>query len=268
MRFVLTCLLAFGSTWGIVEGIVTLWDRLLGVPLLVLLVLVSVVAGMINVWSPTTIAIDVASSGLKVLVVAGDLFATGHDIAIGADDLFLIGHKKLVNENSLMGQLRDEVGEGRLAKVLGESLNAVSADEVVKLEERLGIWRKGGRYPIGTTVCIASIARNRIFVTAQCRIDVEQLRGSATPQEVWFSLISLWRAIRDNPRGNAVRVPLLGSGQSGTGLDAGGTLNLMLASLLVAHLEAPMTDEIHIVVHESALDSLDLAHVRDGWKRA
>jgi hypothetical protein len=78
----------------------------------------------------------------------------------------------------------------------------------------------------------------------------------------------LWKAISENPTGNPVAIPLIGTGQTGSGLSHSAVLNITLASLLTAARQLPIHDAIHIIIPRQALAEIDLRSIREAWGSA
>ena len=262
-RFVLSIPVAFAAIWAVVDAFVSVHPSLGNDKLLILIGMVALLIGFVQAWSPDKISLYWNDLRLKVEIKTGDLFSQDGNFAISCDDFFLTHAPKLVNQKSLMGQLVSREYSGQPDLVDNDLIKFMPSLNNVA-HESTGIPGKDKRYPIGTTVAIRS-PQKRIFVTALCKIDLASNSGRASTSDVWVALHGLWQAIADNPTGKHTSVPLFGTGQTSAGLSYSVSLNLMLASLIVAARQRPISDEIHILIPPNALEYIDLRIIQETW---
>lgn len=263
LKFILSIPVSIAAIWGILEAFVSAYPALNGIGLLIFIGICALVVGLVQAWSPDKISLYWDDLQLLVEVKAGDLFSSDGNVAISADDFFLTHEPKLVNPKSLMGQLVDKEYSGQ-PSLLDEELIQFTPSQSNVVFESTGISGKNKRYPIGTTIAIRN-PQKRIFVTALCKIDLTNNTGRATASDVWLALQGLWQTIANNPTGKHVSVPLFGTGQTSAGLSYSTSLNIMLASLIVAARQKPISDKIHIIIPSSALELIDLQVIRETW---
>lgn len=265
-RFLISIPIALAALWGIAEPFATTYTRLLGLPLLTLLAAGALLISCIQAWSPRQISLRWDALQLSVAVKAGDLFTQDCNLAITTDDFFLTQSSKLVNPRSLVGQLVQREYKGQ-AKDLDHDIEHALAGFSGATTVESGIENKNKRYPVGTT---ASIRRSdkSLFVTALCQVDLASQHGRATANDIWAALQGMWKTLAQNPSGKPLAVPLIGTGQTGSGLSHTAVLNITLASLLTAARQLPIHDEIHIIIPLQSLEHIDLQSIREAWRSA
>ena len=265
-KFVLTILLSIAAIWGILEAFVSTYPQLNGIGLLFFIGVSALIASFVQVWSPDEITLYWDDLQLLVEIKTGDLFSMDGNVAISADDFFLTHNPKLVSQTSLMGQLVNREYSGQ-PDLLDNDLIQFETTQNNATIESVNISGKNKRYPIGTTVAIRS-PQKRIFITALCRIDITNNSGKASANDVWAALQGLWQTVANNPTGKPTSVPLFGTGQTSAGLSYSTSLNIMLASLIVAARQKPISDKINIIIPVSALEFIDLNLIRDTWSNS
>lgn len=263
LKFGLTFLLSIAAVWGILEAFVSIYPQLNGTRLLGFICFIALIASFIQVWSPDEIILNWDDLRLTVEIKTGDLFSSNGNIAISADDFFLTQNPKLVSPNSLMGQLvkREYGGQPDL---LDKDLAQYTTNQNIATIENTNISGKNLRFPIGTTLAIHN-PQKRIFITALCRIDITNNSGGASSHDVWTALQGLWQTLANNPTGKPTSIPLFGTGQTSAGLSFSTSLNLMLASLIVATRQKPISDKIIIYLPINSLEHIDLNLIRETW---
>ena len=126
----------------------------------------------------------------------------------------------------------------------------------------------GGRpnkYAIGTVARIDLSNDQRYLLVALSRTDPSSLKAHASVQDLWLCLAGVWKGVRDHSNGRPVRLPLIGSGLSGTGLQAGTLIAVMLTSFLCSTKERKVADRVTLVLTSRLVQSLDLNSVRRSW---
>ena len=260
--------LALAVLWGIADPFATMYPRILGAPMRMLIILAvgAIIVSLVKAWSPSKISLRWDALQLSVVIKAGDLFAEEDNIAVTSDDFFLTQSPKLVNPRSLIGQLVERCYNQQAVALDADIEQGLTRFSEVSLEQS-GPEHKNKRYPIGTTPVIRR-GNRYIFVTALCRVDLESNHGRATADDVWLALRGLWKTISQNPSGKAVAIPLIGTGQTGSGLSHSAVLNITLASLLTAARQSPIHDPIHIIVPTQSLAEIDLRSIHEAWINA
>lgn len=257
--------LALAVFWGIADPFATTIPRIVGLPLLIIVAIGAIIVSLVQAWSPSKISLRWDALRLSVVIKAGDLFAEEDNIALTSDDFFLTQSPKLVNPRSLIGQLVERWYNEQAVALDADIKQALAGFSDVSLES--GPEHKDKRYPIGTTAVIRH-GNRCIFVTALCRVDLKNNHGRATADDVWLALRGMWKTISQNPTGKAVAVPLIGTGQTGSGLSYSAVLNITLASLVTAARQSPIPDAIHIIVPTQSLAEIDLRSIHEAWSNA
>jgi len=247
-------------TWGVLEPLQAVVPGLVTIPIVGGIFAAAVVIALISVRDLSQIEIEWDQLNTYVTIKVGDLMEHPGPIVVSFDDLFLTEHEKLVNSQSIVGQLVEKKFGGdasALAAALEAKLALVAAEDVV-LD---GKQRK--RYPVGTAVSHATAPR--FHGVAFCHIDEVQVVGDATSEHLWAGLEGTWRALHNHRFSLPVGVPLLGAGQTALGLNPTAHLNVMLVSLMASVRQRPIVDPVVIYLHESIKDQVDLRAIQATW---
>jgi hypothetical protein len=118
----------------------------------------------------------------------------------------------------------------------------------------------GRRFPIGTTAAV-DVGATRYLLFALARTDVKTLKASASVHDLWDALAGLWTEMRIRSNGEAVFMPLVGSGLSGVGLPEPVLLGLLLTSFAYHTKTTKITSRLTIVLSPHLKDHLDLSDV-------
>lgn len=135
------------------------------------------------------------------------------------------------------------------------------ADEKVSFGDRL--------YPLGTTALIHLHKEKYLFFA----ITWTELLGhipddNATVTNMWLALEKFWHEARKYTHGEAINIPLIGSGITGIRLTPVHLLEMNLLAILNSLAKGgPITnDEIVIVLHPRFSNEIDLEVIRQVWK--
>lgn len=224
-------------------------------------IFVSVCYGLKKVWKPSRIAIQVANSDTKIEVLFGDLFAQDGVRVIAVNEFFDSKIGKPVSEKSLHGTFVNRCFGGHpqaFDDQVGRELLNVQ-HEVVEREE--GHTRK---YAIGTTAMLtADSARYLVFALTQT--DISTYMASADVTMMWSAMHKMWARAQIECGGEALNVPLVGSGLSKIGLPTRDLLNLIILSAITETKKKVITKRIRIVLHRDRFEDLDLRDVKAHW---
>lgn len=183
---------------------------------------------------------------LELQIGFGDVIEWQGSIALPCDDRFDItkaGEGSQLYERTLIGQFRN-----RFLPSL--DLDAFRAHMV----KRLGGAPASGRFEIGHTSATplveraAASDRRMLFLVVLFSVTERGgvTEGGSTALDVWSAYESLWQAVC-RVRPEAVAVPLLGAGQSGTGLTSQQSCLLAVASAACVALTKPIFTRLHLL---------------------
>lgn len=117
------------------------------------------------------------------------------------------------------------------------------------------------KYPIGTSITVP-VNDNKYILVASTHTDLVSNKSFATVQDMWQALLGLWQEARIATNGEALCVPLIGSGHAGIGLPPQHLLQLIVMSILHETRQKRICSDIEIVLHESLFDDIDLSQLR------
>jgi len=145
-------------------------------------------------------------------------------------------------------------------KQVDEQLRNVTSCVVEKVEG------KSKCYPIGSTVLI-TVNQDRYLAFASSKADPKTCKVYADVGMMWEALHALWQRVRIEANGDAVNLPLVGSGLAGLGLPARDLLNLIILSAITETKVKEVTQRIQIVLHRSRFHELNLSDITKHWKQ-
>jgi hypothetical protein len=272
IKFIIFSFAVYAAIWTILEPILSIipqtsaffsgWQKFFS------LVFISVVIGLYRIASPREITLKHSSSVIRVAF--GDLFLQEGFKVIPVSRYFF---ETEIVETSLQNMvirkfIQSEEGEKGLRKYkecLLASLKNKNFEEtfrqVTKQKERV--------YPLGTTALI-ELKSEKFLLFA---VTQTELKGCIPPDncnvtDMWTALEEFWREARIHARGQAVNLPLLGSGITGINLSPIRILELNLLAILNSIVEGGKitTSEIRIILHHNYFEDIDLDQIAALWK--
>ncbi len=184
---------------------------------------------------------------LEVQIGYGDLFDWPGPIALPCDNRFDLkkgAEGSPLYERNLVGQFRNRF------------LSHYSREEFCNfMMDALGGPRPEGTFPVGHVSITGlpdkpSVKRDPrtlflvVLFSVMERSGVTE--GASNALDVWHAYESLWRAVV-RARPESIASPLLGSGQSGTGLSRQQSCSLALLSAMCVALQQPVYSTIHLL---------------------
>jgi hypothetical protein len=121
------------------------------------------------------------------------------------------------------------------------------------------------RYPIGTTAVLTEGTR-KCFLFALTRTNPETCEASADVPQLWQALFALWKCVRKEANGDRIHLPLVGGGLARLNLEPRHLLRLCLLTILLETRNAPISNEIEIVLHSNFIGEIDLRSVVADWR--
>jgi len=230
---------------------------------LALAVGISVVYGLVKVWKPSRIEIPIANCNTVIEVVFGDLFTQDGIRVIAVSEYFDSKLGRPVSDKSVHGMFLQKCFGGHpepFDKQVDEQLRNVTSCVVEKVEG------KSKCYPIGSTVLI-TVNQDRYLAFASSKADPKTCKVYADVGMMWEALHALWQRVRIEANGDAVNLPLVGSGLAGLGLPARDLLNLIILSAITETKVKEVTQRIQIVLHRSRFHELNLSDITKHWKQ-
>jgi hypothetical protein len=193
--------------------------------------------------------------------VFGDLFEQDGIRAVAVSEYFDSQLGKPVSDNSIHGIF--------LKKCFGghpETFDVQVDNELknIPYQEKNKADGKMKCYPIGTTALI-TVNEDRYIAFALATTDVQTCKVSSDVHLMRKALHQLWQRARIESGGDAVNLPLVGSGLSGIGLPTRNLLDLIILSAIIETKVKEITKRIRIVLRRDRIDQVHLGDVLKHW---
>jgi hypothetical protein len=224
---------------------------------------IGVIFGVKKAWKPSQIEIPLANCDTVIEVIFGDLFTQDGIRAIAVSEFFDSKLGMPVSNKSLHGMFLQKCFGGHpesFDKQVDEQLKKIKGREVAKTEG------KSICYPIGSTALI-TVNQDRYLVFALTRADHETCKVSSNVAMLWEALEALWERARIESNGDAVNLPLIGSGLAGLNLPTRDLLDLLILSAITETKIKQVTQRIRVVLHRDRFGDLNLNNVKEHWTR-
>lgn len=224
-----------------------------GMPILLLVIAISLFAGLIWSW-PRRITQDYGAPKTKISIVKGDMLAETTHLVIGTNDTFDTETPIIISKGSLQGQALQVLYGGDLKELDAQLATALAGKSTVGTIAKAG---KQTQYGIGTIATVKHASR-LIFFLAYCEMDSHNTAHS-TPDKIWKSLLLLWDEVSKKSNGCTVSVPIIGGGQARLSsiIPAQDAIRLTVLSFMFASRRAKVCDELRIVVRPEDYKNLD-----------
>lgn len=255
---------AFSVMWTLTEGLNYFVPgiQIKGLVALGVIILISISYALKQVWKPSKIEIKVSNSNTTIEVVFGDLFQQDGIRAIAVNEFFDSKLGRPVSDKSLHGLFLKKCFGAQpesFDKQVNAQLKGIERSEVDKVEG------KTKRFPIGSSALI-TVDQDRYLAFAFAKTDPETCKAYSDVTMMWVALHQMWQRARIESNGNALNVPLVGSGLSGLGLPTRDLLNLIILSAITETKSKQVTGRIRIVLHRDRFEDLDLRDVKQHWE--
>lgn len=222
----------------------------------------SVVYAFISRWQVAKIVISVKQSNVSIEVAFGDIFECDGITAIPVSEYFDSEFGLPVSPNSLHGIFINKCFGGHpqaFDAQVSTELAGVHTTQVAKVKG------KTARYPIGTTAVLGANGKS-YFVFALTHADPQTCKASADVPLMFEALSGLWKNARTHMNGNALNLPLVGSGPSGVGLPSIDLINILILSFIDETKRQIITQRLRIVLTWDRLDEVDLRQLKKSWE--
>jgi hypothetical protein len=217
-----------------------------------------------SIWRPARVVIAVPMSNVSVEIAFGDIFEQDGVVAIPVNEFFDSEIGLPVSAKSLHGVFLQQCFGGH-ADAFDRQLAATLGGKAVEVVARKQ--GKDQRFKIGT--CAAIEAAGRHFLAfAFTHTDIATFKASADVPQMFASLAGLWKAARAELGGEALNLPLVGSGLSGVALPARELLNIIILSFLDETKRQVITHNLRIVLTWDRLSEVDLREIKKLWEKA
>lgn len=253
---------SFSVLWTLIEGFTYLLDKdLKGIEALITVVVIGLIYAAIMVRRPSKVKIPISHTNTQLEIKFGDLFKEEGVRAIAVNEFFDSELGLPVSTESLHGIFLSLCFGGHsqaFDQLVEEELKDSPAEDIERAQG------KEKKYPIGTTVTIP-VNNNRYLCFALSKTDIETCKADANVPTLWEALNGLWQKARIVLGGEALILPLVGSGLSGIGLPARRLLDLIILSVITETKRKQVAACIRIVLNSDRFEEIDLREVKRYW---
>ena len=254
---------AYGILWAVIEPFGSFFEdsKPKGIYWYCTMVLLSVVSGLWNCWPRNHIELKIPASDSSMRITFGDIFKGEGVVVIPVNEFFdgLLGDH--VSTNTLHGFFIKNILGGQSDAFFQLTGNALGSIEAEKVQRTSGSEEK---YPVGTVACV-DVNEKRYLLAALSQTDTNTLKATATVHELWDCLAGIWQGARNFSNGNNVKIPLIGSGQSGVGLPAKHLIQIIVISFLYYTKKHKIADKVILALHPRLKGEIDLEAIRRSW---
>lgn len=226
------------------------------------IVTTSIVYALQAQWKIAFVTIPLKRSNISIEIMFGDIFTLDGVTAIPVGEYFESEFGLPVSPNSLHGIFITRCFGGH-PQAFDDQLTKHLADiRPTHAQKEVG---KSDRYPIGTTALLES-AGKRYLAFALTRSDTKTCKAFADVPLMFEALAGLWKSARTHLNGDALNLPLVGSGSSGIGLPTVDLLHLLLLSFIDESRRQVITLKLRIVLTRDRLNEVDLRKLKEDWE--
>lgn len=222
-------------------------------PGVLVVVLLGIPVAILRSW-PRPIEESYETPRTQIRIVRGDIFEEDEHLVIGTCDTFDTAIPDIIERGSLQG-----IALNRLYGNAVEKLDADLAGALNSIEPSGEVTKKGKtvRYPLGT-VAVVDRPPRKLFFVAYTTMD-ENNNALGTPDGLWVSLNSLWRAVTKYSNGRTICMPVIGGGMSRMSsiVPTQDSIRFTILSFMFASRTNKVCDELRIVVRPQDYERLD-----------
>jgi hypothetical protein len=254
---------AFSVAWTATEALSYFfgWASLKSGMWFVAIIVASVIYSLSRIWRPARVVIALPMSSVSIEIAFGDIFAQDGVAAIPVNEYFDSELGLPVSAKSLHGIFLKRCFGGH-----GDAFDRQVADALASKAEAM-VQRPQGKtaqFPIGTVATLEADGR-RYLAFAFTKTDIATCKAHADVPQMFAALAGLWRAARATLGGDALNLPLVGSGLSGVGLPARDLVNIIVLSFVDESRRQLIAQKMRIVLTWDRLSEVDLREVKRFW---
>lgn len=221
------------------------------------------IGGIWRAWPTKSIAFPIPTTDSLIEIKSGNLLDGEGVVVIPVNEYFDGELGDHVSQDSLHGQFIKSVLGGHSKTFIDLTNDALAAFS----PERACVERTSGqrnRYAIGT-VARLDVNNQRYLLVALSHTDLESLKAYSSVDDLWTCLTGVWKGVRQHSSGSPVRVPLIGSGLSGTGLPPKVLTEIIVTSFVCATKLQKVADRVTLVLPYRLRGKLDLQNIKRSW---
>jgi hypothetical protein len=206
--------------------------------------------------------IPLRQTNVSVEIAFGDIFQCDGLTAIPVGEFFESEFGLPVSPKSLHGIFITKCFGGHPQAFDDQVARQLAGVRLTQIKKDCG---KTARYPIGTTAVLEAAGKHYLAF-AFTHSDPKTCKAYADVPQMFEALSGLWKSARTHMNGNALNLPLVGSGPSGVGLPAVDLLHILLLSFADESRRELITQKLRIVLTWDRLDEVDLRQLKKSWE--
>jgi hypothetical protein len=264
VKLVCAAFVAFSVLWTLTEAgfHFSEWAELKGKKWIIGVGVVSCVYAYVARWKIAKVTIPLKQSNVSVEIVFGDIFQCDGITAIPVGEFFESELGRPVSPNSLHGIFIAKCFGGHPQAFDDQVTQQLASVRPTQIKKDCG---KTARYPIGTTALLDA-AGKKYLTFAFTHADPKTCKAYADVPLMFEALSGLWKFARTHMNGNALNVPLVGSGPSGVGLPTVDLLHILMLSFADESRREVITQRLRIALTWDRLDEVDLRKLKKDWE--
>lgn len=200
----------------------------------------------------------------KIIIKFSDLFKQDGWKAIPVNEFFdSIVDERHVSSKSLHGAVLKKYWSNNIEDWDRQISSSLSDCDFVE-----NVIRDSGnpiKYKIGATA-IAKTNNECFLCVALSKTDISTLEASASPCELYQSIIGLLRKSREVCSGSPLNIPLFGAGLSKTGIKTNIIVNFILTAIFEESRTRKITNEIRIILPKDRKGDIYLSNILRDWR--
>lgn len=233
-----------------------------GVPYLLTVLLVGAVYSIIKIRQPLRVEIPIHNTNSKIEIKFGNIFDEEGFRVIPVSEFFESDIGIPVSKNSLHGIFLSRCFGGHSESfdhLVQEDLKGSTSEIISKT---IG---KSRKFPIGTTALL-NVNNDRYLCFALTQTELDTCKVSADIPGLWNALKGLWQKSRVVLGGEALILPVVGSGLAGLGLPTKDLLNLIILSIITESKAKQITNILRIIITPDRYEEIDLRKIEQNWR--
>lgn len=265
VKLVCAAFVAFSVLWTVTEAAFHFseWHVLKEKNWVIAIISVSFISALVARWKIAMVTIPLKQSNVSVEIVFGDIFQFDGITGIPVGEFFESEFGLPVSPNSLHGIFITKCFGGHPQAFDDQVTQQLAGIRPTQIKKDCG---KTARYPIGTTAVLDS-AGKQYLAFALTHADPKTCKAYADVPLMFEALSGLWKIARTHMNGNALNLPLVGSGPSGVGLPTVDLLHILMLSFADESRRELITQKLRIVLTWDRLDEVDLRKLKKDWER-
>lgn len=265
--------LVYGSIWGVIAPLMTFFPStkqfVLGLFQFIILIIISILIGLYRSAIPTEVEFKYNNQSIKIIF--GNILNFDGYKVIPVSRYFF---ETRIMQRSLQRQIiRRFEDSGDISRglqpyfeALETALGAIDYQEISR--EETGEQEK--YYPLGTTATLSLEGeRYMLFALTETELEGYIPDNNCDVSKMWEALEKFWESAFVNAQGNAINIPLIGSGVTGIRLNYSQILELNLLAIAnaIEKKSRVTTKQIRIVLYNqnNNLKEINLNDFKNIW---